>query len=144
MGRSAFLKYSFQCRIGGMGGVFVAYHNTQELFGFEYIPIEKMDAVVYGSSDRANFVFRHGLNLMDQLTSRIVQDCATPGREADTIRITMDSQQTGKLVVFAETFPEVDLNDPIALDKALLCPHTGSVYIDWLTEEQARGALARR
>ncbi|EEB95415.1 hypothetical protein MPER_05620, partial [Moniliophthora perniciosa FA553] len=32
--RSAFLKYSFQARIGNMDGVFVAYHNTARMFGF--------------------------------------------------------------------------------------------------------------
>ncbi len=35
MARSAFLKYAFQCRIGDMAGIFVAYHNTQHIFGCE-------------------------------------------------------------------------------------------------------------
>jgi hypothetical protein len=32
--RGGFLKYIFQCKIGGMDGAFVAYHNTQKIFGF--------------------------------------------------------------------------------------------------------------
>ena len=35
--RAAFLKYSGQCRIGRMDGAFVTYHNTQEIFGFQYV-----------------------------------------------------------------------------------------------------------
>lgn len=46
--RSAFLKYSFQARIGNMDGVFVAYHNTARIFGFQYISLEEMDARLFG------------------------------------------------------------------------------------------------
>ncbi|KAG2038712.1 mitochondrial protein Pet127-domain-containing protein [Suillus americanus] len=46
--RSAFLKYSFQARIGNMDGVFVAYHNTARVFGFQYVSLEEMDARLFG------------------------------------------------------------------------------------------------
>ena len=46
--RAAFLKYSMQVRIGRMDGVFVAYHNTQRIFGFQYVSIEDMDFAVHG------------------------------------------------------------------------------------------------
>ena len=39
MVRAAFLKYNFQARIGHMDGIFVAYHNTSEMFGFQYIDL---------------------------------------------------------------------------------------------------------
>ena len=39
MTRSAFLKYSMQVRIGNMDGIFVAYHNTARIFGFQYISL---------------------------------------------------------------------------------------------------------
>lgn len=39
MSRSAFLKYSMQVRIGDMDGIFVAYHNTARIFGFQYISL---------------------------------------------------------------------------------------------------------
>ncbi|KAL6304323.1 mitochondrial protein Pet127-domain-containing protein [Sparassis latifolia] len=56
--RSAFLKYrhvslsaeDFQARIGDMDGVFVAFHNTDQIFGFQYIPLEEMDMRLYGDS----------------------------------------------------------------------------------------------
>lgn len=39
MSRAAFLKYSMQVRIGDMDGIFVAYHNTARIFGFQYISL---------------------------------------------------------------------------------------------------------
>lgn len=50
--RSAFLKYSFQVRIGNMDGVMVAYHNTARMFGFQYIPLEEMDEALFGCSSK--------------------------------------------------------------------------------------------
>ncbi|KAG6877748.1 hypothetical protein C0993_004251 [Termitomyces sp. T159_Od127] len=47
--RSAFLKYSFQVRIGNMDGVIVAYHNTARIFGFQYISLQEMDEAIFGS-----------------------------------------------------------------------------------------------
>ncbi|KAG7195364.1 uncharacterized protein KQ657_003892 [Scheffersomyces spartinae] len=43
----ALLKYGFQARIGGMDGIYVAYHNTHEFFGFQYIPLTEIDRVFY-------------------------------------------------------------------------------------------------
>jgi hypothetical protein len=50
--RSAFLKYSFQARIGNMDGVFVAYHNTARVFGFQYVSLEEMDARLFGQDKK--------------------------------------------------------------------------------------------
>jgi hypothetical protein len=33
------LMISLQARIGGMDGIFVAYHNTKRLTGFQYLPM---------------------------------------------------------------------------------------------------------
>ena len=52
MMRSAFLKYSLQVRMGRMDGIFVAFHNTERLFGFQYVPISEMDFALHGQSDR--------------------------------------------------------------------------------------------
>jgi hypothetical protein len=50
LARSSFLKYYFQARIGSMDGVFVAYHNTRNFLGFEYIKRTEMETCLYGSS----------------------------------------------------------------------------------------------
>ncbi|KAI0711197.1 mitochondrial protein Pet127-domain-containing protein, partial [Fomitopsis betulina] len=70
--RSAFLKYSFQARIGDMDGVFVAYHNTREIFGFQYIPLEEMDQRLYGHSNGQR-VFGKCVGLLDVLFTEITK-----------------------------------------------------------------------
>ncbi|OAP56835.1 hypothetical protein AYL99_08947 [Fonsecaea erecta] len=52
MMRSAFLKYSLQVRMGRMDGIFVAYHNTERLFGFQYVPVSELDLALHGQSNR--------------------------------------------------------------------------------------------
>ena len=37
--KSAMLKFTMQVRIGMMDGIFVAYHNTDRIFGFQYLPL---------------------------------------------------------------------------------------------------------
>ena len=44
------MKYGLQAKIGRMDGVIVAYHNTAEIFGFQYIPLEDMERCIYGES----------------------------------------------------------------------------------------------
>lgn len=43
----ALLKYGFQARIGQMDGIFVAYHNINTFFGFQYLPLSEIDKVFY-------------------------------------------------------------------------------------------------
>jgi Mitochondrial protein Pet127 len=50
--RSAFLKYSLQVRMGRMDGIFVAYHNIERIFGFQYMPLSEMDLHLHGQEDR--------------------------------------------------------------------------------------------
>jgi hypothetical protein len=45
--KSTLLKYGLQARIGDMDGIFVAYHNTVRMFGFEYFPLEKIDEILH-------------------------------------------------------------------------------------------------
>lgn len=52
MARLAMIKYGLQARIGAMDGAFVAYHNTQETFGYQYLPLTEMDAVVHGWGEK--------------------------------------------------------------------------------------------
>lgn len=49
--RSAFLKYSLQVRMGRMDGIFVAFHNTDRIFGFQYISLSEMDSTLHGQWD---------------------------------------------------------------------------------------------
>lgn len=93
--RSAFLKYQFQARIGQMDGCFVAYHNTQRVFGFEYLPISKMDQALFGNSQEGDKVFKLCLGYLE----RILED-ATDAYPHQSLRITMSAKSQGNLWVF--------------------------------------------
>ncbi|KAL1869711.1 hypothetical protein VTK73DRAFT_2952 [Phialemonium thermophilum] len=74
--RSAFLKYSLQVRMGRMDGIFVAFHNTQRIFGFQYIPLPEMDTAIHGTGrpfvgDREFKLSLHLLNaVLDKATAK--------------------------------------------------------------------------
>lgn len=74
-----------------MDGIFVAYHNTAEIFGFQYIPLEEMDIAVAGNTFTADSAYRCALELthsmMDQLLEVLAQEGRMPGkgRDDDTI-----------------------------------------------------------
>lgn len=76
MVRSAFLKYSLQVRMGRMDGIFVAFHNTQRIFGFQYIPLPEMDLALHGTEnitlgDREFKLSLHLLNkVLDKATAK--------------------------------------------------------------------------
>ncbi|KAI9464309.1 mitochondrial protein Pet127-domain-containing protein [Boletus coccyginus] len=69
--RSAFLKYSFQARIGNMDGVLVAYHNTTRIFGFQYVSLEEMEERLYGSGSGTR-VFNKCVLLLERVLSDVV------------------------------------------------------------------------
>lgn len=55
--RGAFLKYFFQLKIGQMSGSFMSYHNTRTHFGFEYVSMDIIEKILFGSSFKANISF---------------------------------------------------------------------------------------
>ncbi len=73
--RSAFLKYSLQVRMGRMDGIFVAFHNTQRIFGFQYIPLTEMDLALHGTDNRqlGDHEFKVSLKLLNELLDRATQ-----------------------------------------------------------------------
>jgi hypothetical protein len=48
LARTVMLKYSLQARLGRMDGIFVAYHNLERIFGFQYMGLEDMDQILHG------------------------------------------------------------------------------------------------
>ncbi|KAI0550879.1 mitochondrial protein Pet127-domain-containing protein [Xylaria curta] len=73
--RSAFLKYSLQVRMGRMDGIFVAFHNTERIFGFQYIPLSEMDLALHGTSTTllGDYEFKLSLKLLNELLNRASQ-----------------------------------------------------------------------
>ncbi|TFY67867.1 hypothetical protein EVJ58_g1354 [Rhodofomes roseus] len=90
--RSAFLKYSFQARIGNMDGVFVAYHNTHEIFGFQYIPLEEMDRRLFGH-DQGHRIFTKCISLLEVLFEEI-----TTHFPKQSVKCTWETASTGKVM----------------------------------------------
>lgn len=99
--RSAFLKYSLQVRMGRMDGIYVAFHNTQRIFGFQYISVNEMDLALHGSEDTAlgDREFKLSLHLlnavMDKATERF------PGRSLRMHIETRPSEAAPFMYIFA-------------------------------------------
>ncbi|TVY55911.1 mRNA degradation protein, partial [Lachnellula suecica] len=70
--RAAFLKYSLQVRMGRMDGIFVAFHNTERIFGFQYISLPEMDFALHGTDDvtLGDSEFRLSLSLLNRVLDR--------------------------------------------------------------------------
>lgn len=73
--RATLLKYALQVRMGRMDGIFVAYHNVERIFGFQYISLDEMDLALHGQSDTylGNQEFELSLKLLNEILDRIVQ-----------------------------------------------------------------------
>ncbi|RCH81531.1 hypothetical protein CU098_003044, partial [Rhizopus stolonifer] len=98
--RSAFLKYSFQVRIGHMDGILVAYHNTRKIFGFQYISREEMDSRLFGSSKLGDQVFRNALVMFES-----VLDKATQKYPQQTLRLSFETrpgESGSSMLIYAE------------------------------------------
>ncbi|KXX75278.1 hypothetical protein MMYC01_207985 [Madurella mycetomatis] len=71
--RSAFLKYSLQVRMGRMDGIFVAFHNTQRIFGFQYISLPEMDLSIHGQGDKSlgDREFKLSVHLLNKVLDKV-------------------------------------------------------------------------
>jgi hypothetical protein len=72
--RGAFLKYYFQLKIGGMDGAFISYHNTQKIFGFEYIKLIDMERRLFGNSNFSDVIFKASIKLLQETLEVIIKD----------------------------------------------------------------------
>jgi hypothetical protein len=72
--RGAFLKYLFQLKIGGMNGALISYHNTQQVFGFEYITLVDMERRILGNSNFGDIIFKASLKLLEEILDNILND----------------------------------------------------------------------
>ena len=70
--RAAFLKYSMQVRMGRMDGIFVAFHNVERIFGFQYISLPEMDSTIHGQWDTClgDQEFKLSLDLLNKILNK--------------------------------------------------------------------------
>ncbi len=57
-----------------MSGALVAYHNTQKIFGFEYISLKDMENRVFGCSEFSDRVFNISLTMVEKIFDYILED----------------------------------------------------------------------
>ena len=94
---------SFQVRIGGMDGIFVAYHNTAELFGFQYISQETMDDVLYGNTRTGDAAYRLILDTFGGVLDGVCETFAG----SNSLRLTFAlNRECSKLSIFATEIAE--------------------------------------
>ncbi|CAI4213765.1 unnamed protein product [Parascedosporium putredinis] len=103
--RSAFLKYSLQVRMGRMDGIFVAFHNTQRIFGFQYIPLEEMDMALHGTQTvhLGDQEFRLSVHLLNELLNR-----ATAKFPGKSLRIHVETRPTNPPLLYFFAKPVTD------------------------------------
>lgn len=58
-----------------MDGIFVAYHNTAKMFGFQYLSLSEMDDRLFGSRLAGDRVFAKCVDLLELLADAVVSVC---------------------------------------------------------------------
>ncbi|KAL1608223.1 hypothetical protein SLS60_003162 [Paraconiothyrium brasiliense] len=108
MTRATMLKYSLQVRMGRMDGIFVAYHNVERIFGFQYLPLEDMDNVLHGQKDTClgDQEFKMSISLLDELMQK-----ATQQYPEQTLHMHFHTHKSGRgnppfMYIFAEPVTE--------------------------------------
>lgn len=112
MMRSAFLKYSLQVRMGRMDGIFVAYHNIERIFGFQYISLAELDNGLHGQTDPClgDREFKMTVSMMNEIF-----DLATKEFPKQSLRFVFETRDTtqarpnGYMRVFAEPMSEENI-----------------------------------
>lgn len=88
-----------------MDGAFIAYHNTKEIFGFEYLKTKEIERRCFGNSFFADASFVVCSKLLTNLFDLILNDLQNEQFEMCKIGFYSDSL-TKKMVVFVELFDE--------------------------------------
>ena len=99
-----------QMKIGRMQGAAIAYHNTQQIFGFEYLQLEKMENRIFGCSEFSDIIFSSSLGLLEKILDHILDDkfvdeFSSNKKESDTFRVGFyANEQKRTLDVMVECF----------------------------------------
>lgn len=57
-----------------MSGAVIAYHNTQKIFGFEYITLKDMEKRVFGCPEFSDIVFKNSLTMVERIFDYVIED----------------------------------------------------------------------
>ncbi|EFX05692.1 mitochondrial mRNA processing protein [Grosmannia clavigera kw1407] len=116
--RSAFLKYSLQVRMGRMDGIYVAFHNTRRIFGFQYISINEMDKALHGTDDRTlgDREFMLSLDMLNAVLDRATK--RFPGRSLRLHFETRPSEVAPFMYIFAKPVEPEEIEEVQTANKA--------------------------
>ncbi|WVR05992.1 hypothetical protein IAU60_003020 [Kwoniella sp. DSM 27419] len=106
--RAGMLKFSLQVRIGAMDGIFLAYHNTSRLFGFQYIPLSEIDERLFGSTEMAEQAFKLSVALLEDMLKRCTD--VFPGQTTNVTIKHMPSRDTHAVTAYVEPKQWDDVN----------------------------------
>ncbi|RSH92777.1 hypothetical protein EHS25_008223 [Saitozyma podzolica] len=95
--RAGMLKYSFQARIGDMDGIFVAYHNTARVFGFQYLPLSELDEILFGSTEMAERYFNLCVAVLEVIIKQIVAEFPK-----QTVSVILNQAGSGEVKAFVQ------------------------------------------
>ncbi len=65
--RSAMVKYFYQMKMGAMQGIFMAYHNTQYIHGFEYIDMPSVARALFWNEHMADLMYERSFLLWQHI-----------------------------------------------------------------------------
>ena len=117
--RAAFLKYSLQVRMGRMDGIFVAFHNTQRIFGFQYISQPEMDLALHGTEDTTigDAEFKLSVELLNKILDKV--SAKYPKK---SIRLHFETRDTNVpfMYIFAEPMEDEQIQEIQESNKAVI------------------------
>ncbi|CAD6439856.1 123743e8-a128-49b4-b2d5-d5d1631e7edf-CDS [Sclerotinia trifoliorum] len=107
--RAAFLKYSLQVRMGRMDGIFVAYHNVERIFGFQYISLPELDDTIHGTTNTTigDSEFKLSVDLLNKALDRAT--ARFPGKSLRIHFETRGNVETPFMYIFAEPMEEEEI-----------------------------------
>jgi hypothetical protein len=116
MMRSTMLKYMLQARMGRMDGIFLAYHNVQRMFGFQYMPIAELDRAIHGQIDRC--LGDQEFNFSIDLLNRVLEE-ATARFPEKSLRLHFETRTSPvtAMYIFAEPMEEEQIDKIQATSK---------------------------
>lgn len=140
--RSAFLKYSLQVRMGRMDGIFVAYHNIERIFGFQYISLPEMDLHLHGTEHRAtgDTEFKLSLGLLNKIFNKV-----TSKMSQTSVRFHFETRDStaaegGYMYIFAEAQTEQDIENIQNSKKAEIAEFEARIFNTSRYDEKASQA----
>ena len=140
--RSAFLKYSLQVRMGRMDGIFVAYHNIERIFGFQYISLPEMDLHLHGTENPmiGDTEFKLSVALVNEIFNR-----ATSKMPETSIRFHFETRDSASaegsyMYIFAEAQTEEDIENIQNSRKAEIAEFEARIFNN--SEDQGEDSAA--